>query len=86
MFASTAAAHCGQQQLRGPGAAHGHHHSLRGTLRLGAPALPRQDELLELQEREEAGAVEAAAARERADHQALMQQANLDGLEVPDGG
>lgn len=41
-----------------------------------------QDELLELQEREEAAAAEAAAARERAEHDALMQQANLDGLEV----
>ena len=46
-----------------------------------APGAP-QDELLELQEREDAAAVEGAAASERAAHDALMEEANLAGIEV----
>lgn len=41
-----------------------------------------QDELLEIQEREETAAHEAAAAAEKAAHAALMEEANLTGVEV----
>jgi hypothetical protein len=40
-----------------------------------------QDEMIELQEREEQGAVEEKLAAEKATHDALMREANLDGVE-----
>jgi hypothetical protein len=43
---------------------------------------PPQDELLELQEKEDAAAQEAAAAAERGAHAALMDAANMAGVEV----
>jgi hypothetical protein len=41
-----------------------------------------QDEVLELHEKEETAAAEAAAAVERAKHAALMLEANMDGIET----
>ena len=47
-----------------------------------ADMLQLQDEVLELHEKEETAAAEAAAAVERSTHAALMAEANLDGIET----
>lgn len=43
---------------------------------------PSQDEMIELQEREEQAAAEEKLSTDRAAHNALMKEANLDGVET----
>lgn len=44
--------------------------------------MPRQDEMIELQEREEQQSQEEKLNAERESHEKLMKQANLEGVET----